>query len=133
MHARTLLVAVTGLATAATGLVGVPALAAGPSLAVKAITRSGQSSETLAYALNLANGKQVQIGTGERTALPAGRYAVGAYIQDNSTLTVAARVVNVNKAATVTFDLGKARKVRTERRRLLACARAPWPSSPSRP
>lgn len=111
MHARTLLVAVTGLATAATGLVGVAASAAGPSLAVNAITRSGQPAETLAYAMNLATGKKIQINTGDRTALPRGRYAVGAYITDNSALTVAARVVNVTKASTVTFDTGKARKV----------------------
>lgn len=111
MHARTLLVAVTGLATAATGLVGVPASAAGPSLAVKAITRSGQSTETLAYAMNLTSGKTFQIDSGDPKPLPAGRYAVGSYVPDNSTLTVAARVVSIKKATTITFDLGKARKV----------------------
>lgn len=111
MSVRTLVVAVTGLATAATGLVGIPALAAAPSLAVTATSRSGDMLDPLAYALNLRTGKQFSIDAGTRKALPAGTYAVGAYILDESSLTVAARVVNVAGPKKVDFALRGAKKV----------------------
>lgn len=111
MSVRTLLVAITGLATAATGLVAIPALAAAPSLAVTASSRSGEQVDPLAYALNLRTGKQYSIDAGTRKALPAGSYAVGAYILDGTALTVAAKVVKVAGPAKVNFATAKAKKV----------------------
>lgn len=118
MHARTLVVACVGLTTAAAGLGGFPAFAAGASVTVVATTRSGEKIQPLAYALNLSTGKQFSIDAGLSRELRPGRYAIGAYIQDTGKstsglldLTVAARVVNVKGPTKVSFDLNKAKRV----------------------
>lgn len=118
MHARTLVVVVTGLTTAAAGLVGLPAHAAGASVTVVATTRSGEEIAPLAYALNLRTGKTSSIDASQTRDLSPGRYAIGAYIQDSGKttsglldLTVAARVVNVKGPTKVAFDLTKSKRV----------------------
>ncbi|MGQ0847079.1 MAG: hypothetical protein ACT4QF_23415 [Sporichthyaceae bacterium] len=118
MRAPTLTIACTGLALGAAGLVGVPALAAGPTLQVTATTRSGEKVEPLAYAMNLKSGKKYSVDASATKSLPAGRYAVGAFVQEAPTggsglldLTVAARIVQIAGATTVDFNLAKAKKV----------------------
>ncbi|MGQ0465157.1 MAG: hypothetical protein ACT4QG_07515 [Sporichthyaceae bacterium] len=118
MYARTLVIAVTGLTTAAAGLVGLPAIAAGASVTVIATTRTGEKVQPLAYALNMSSGKRYSIDASQSKSLPAGKYAIGAYIQETGTaksglldLTVAARIVNVKGATKVAFDVNKAKRV----------------------
>jgi hypothetical protein len=105
----------TAVVTAAAALCGslvvVPASAAGASLRVDTLGHSGAKGEAEASAIDLSSGKTYAVHGGQDNTLPAGRYAVGAYIAEDPWMTVAVRVVQVSGPTTVVFDTGKANKV----------------------
>jgi hypothetical protein len=103
--------AVAAVAAAGAGLTGVPANAAAASIQVGYLNRSGGTEDMQASLIDLSNGKTYSANSGAATAVPAGRYAVGGYITEYPTLTVAVRVVQISGPTKLVFDTGKAGKV----------------------
>lgn len=104
-------VALAALLIVSGGIPVVAADAAGASVRVAAISRSGGTSEVSGNAISLATGKVFAINPGTPTALPPGKYVIGSYINDYPALTVAARTVTISGSTTVTFDARKGHKV----------------------
>lgn len=104
-------VALVGLLTLAGGVFVVPADAASANVRLSVVSRAGESYEISGGAINLATGRTYALSPGSAAALPAGRYSVGAYIYEQSVMTVAARTLAIGKSTTVTFDARKGRKV----------------------
>jgi hypothetical protein len=108
---RALTAAVTAAAAVCGSVAVVPASAAGASIRVNYLGHSGVKGEAEASVIDLSTGKTYAAHGGQDTPVPAGRYAVGAYIAEDPWMTVAARVVQVSGPTTVVFDTGKANKV----------------------
>jgi hypothetical protein len=93
----------------------VPASAAGSSLTVTTIGRSGAKVSSGVYAINLANDGFHSLSTGKALSLPKGKYAVLSYIQAPTapwTVTIAERVVSVSGHTAVTLDARQGKPVR---------------------
>lgn len=112
MATRTLSLALTAVTTvAATGLALAHAAAADSEVTVSGIGRSGTHLVVGAGLVNLSSGRTFTLNGGTTAKVPAGRYAVGSYLVDYPSLTVAAREITVSGPTSVVFDAAKATKV----------------------
>jgi|GEM_PF-4507612 len=93
------------------GLPGASASAGAASIRVSEVTMSGSHQDITAELIDPRSGRTWAANAGSDTAVPAGRYLVGAYIVDHPTLTVAVRSVEVSGPTSVVFDTGKAHRV----------------------
>lgn len=110
MHSRTRIAVLCTLAVVGSGLGTFPAAAGTATVKVSALTRAGQPMVLDSTLVNLATGKTYQVHSGG-LAVPTGKYAVGAFINEYPVFTVGVRTINVAKNLSVLFDASKAGKV----------------------